>query len=50
MKSNENVSDIPTKCPKCGSELEERSGKYGKFLGCTGYPQCDYTFKVRDEI
>lgn len=30
-------------CPKCGSELVERKGKYGKFIGCSSYPKCKYT-------
>ena len=30
-------------CPVCGKKLVERSGKYGTFLGCTGYPKCRYT-------
>ncbi len=46
IKSNENESNIPSKCTKCGSELEERSGKYGKFLGCTNFPQCRYTYDL----
>ncbi|MBM7565755.1 NERD domain-containing protein [Paenibacillus sacheonensis] len=32
-------------CPKCGNELIERSGKYGKFRGCRAYPKCRYVFK-----
>jgi restriction system protein len=31
------------RCPKCGSELVERSGKFGKFNGCSAYPKCRYT-------
>lgn len=30
-------------CPRCGKELVERTGKYGAFLGCKGYPSCQYT-------
>jgi len=30
-------------CPKCGSELKLRSGRFGEFWGCTGYPGCRYT-------
>jgi len=29
-------------CPQCGKELIERSGRYGKFVACSGYPECDY--------
>lgn len=32
-------------CPKCGSKLVERSGKYGKFVGCSNYPKCRYIKK-----
>lgn len=30
-------------CEKCGSPMKERTGMYGKFLGCTSYPQCKFT-------
>jgi ssDNA-binding Zn-finger/Zn-ribbon topoisomerase 1 len=29
------------KCPKCGAELLEKSGRYGRFLGCSNWPRCD---------
>jgi DNA topoisomerase-1 len=34
------------RCPKCGRELVVRFGRYGAFVGCSGYraePSCDYT-------
>ncbi len=31
------------KCPKCGGQLVERTGKYGSFIGCSNYPKCKYT-------
>jgi len=27
-------------CPKCGSALIEKSGRSGKFAGCSRYPEC----------
>ena len=27
-------------CPKCGKKMLAREGRYGKFLGCSGYPEC----------
>ncbi|MEQ1813853.1 MAG: type I DNA topoisomerase [Candidatus Nitrotoga sp.] len=30
-------------CPKCGKPLATRLGKRGNFIGCTAYPECDYT-------
>lgn len=32
-------------CPKCGGKLVERNGKYGKFIGCSNFPNCKYTSK-----
>lgn len=34
---------IEDKCPKCDKQLSIRLGKRGRFIGCTGYPECDYT-------
>lgn len=36
-------------CPKCGKPLSIRLGKRGRFIGCTGYPECDYTRNLGDE-
>lgn len=30
-------------CPRCGSKLVERAGKYGSFIGCSNYPKCKFT-------
>ena len=32
------VTDI--KCEKCGRPMIRRTGKYGKYLACSGYPEC----------
>ncbi len=29
-------------CPKCGMQLVRRSGQYGEFVSCSGYPKCKY--------
>ncbi len=29
-------------CPKCGKPLVERYGRFGPFVNCCGYPECDY--------
>lgn len=36
-------------CPKCGKPLSIRLGKRGRFVGCTGYPDCDYTRTMEGE-
>ena len=30
-------------CPKCGKTLIVKHGRYGKFLACSGFPECKYT-------
>lgn len=30
-------------CPLCGKPLSIRLGRYNRFIGCTGYPECSYT-------
>ena len=36
----EQVTDL---CPKCQSGLKIKHAKAGPFLGCSNYPQCDFT-------
>lgn len=44
IKENEN-KEMNMICPKCGGKLVERNGKYGKFIGCSNYPNCKYIQK-----
>jgi DNA topoisomerase-1 len=30
-------------CPQCGKPLVIKTGRFGKFLACSGYPDCKYT-------
>jgi len=30
-------------CPNCGRQLVIKTGRFGKFLACTGYPECKFT-------
>jgi hypothetical protein len=34
-------------CPSCSSPLVERTGQYGMFLGCSGYPRCKFKVSVK---
>lgn len=36
-------------CPKCGGQLSKRLGRNGLFIGCTNYPDCDYTRDLNAE-
>lgn len=29
-------------CPRCERELQLKKGRFGLFVGCSGYPDCDY--------
>ena len=33
-------------CPSCDGWLQARIGKFGRFLGCSNYPDCDYTRNI----
>ena len=40
----EKTTDIP--CPLCGKPMLARQGRFGKFLGCSGYPECKHTINL----
>lgn len=48
--SSGDIKSAPAKmsmiCPECGKKLVERSGKFGKFIGCSGFPKCRFTQSV----
>jgi DNA topoisomerase-1 len=35
--------DAPVTCDKCGKPMVMKSGKFGVFLACSGYPECENT-------
>lgn len=44
IQAEEKTTDIP--CPLCGKPMLARQGRFGKFLGCSGYPECKHTINV----
>lgn len=36
-------------CPECGKDLVIKLGKYGKFIGCSGYPECKHMRKINKD-
>ena len=36
-------------CPECGRPMAVRWNRYGRFLGCTGYPECRHTESIDDK-
>ena len=47
---NVKTEEIPTEhvCNKCGKPMVVKWGRYGKFLACTGYPECRNTGELKD--
>ena len=46
MKAKQDVErgcPIMEPCPKCSKPLFMQASKRGLFIGCSGYPECDYT-------
>ena len=43
LKKEKNLTN---RCPICGRQLTIRTGRYGRFYGCTGYPYCKYTKSI----
>jgi len=37
-------------CPQCGRPMVVRWGKYGKFLACSGFPECKYSENLELQI
>jgi DNA topoisomerase-1 len=42
--------EIDIKCDKCGRPMVIKHGRYGKFLACTGFPECKNTKPYLDKI
>ena len=37
-------------CPDCGKDLVIRYGRYGKFISCSGFPECRHTEPLLEKI
>lgn len=40
---------LDEQCPKCGKTLTIRLGRRGRFIGCSGFPECDYTRNLHED-
>ena len=45
----EPTNEVVGVCPECESDLIKRSGRYGEFIGCSGFPKCRYTKSLDEE-
>lgn len=49
-KIKESISQkVEKNCPKCGRSLVIKWGRYGKFLACSGFPECKYSESLEIE-
>ncbi|NLN05626.1 MAG: type I DNA topoisomerase [Clostridiaceae bacterium] len=48
VKLEDPVSDVP--CEKCGRMMVYKTGRYGKFLACPGFPECRNTKPIVEEV
>lgn len=48
VKIEDEITDII--CEKCGKPFAIKMGRYGKFLACTGFPECRNTRPLLEEI
>jgi DNA topoisomerase-1 len=42
-ESKAELEKIGKPCPRCGKDLVIRWGRYGKFVSCSGFPECRHT-------
>ncbi|MFC2612515.1 MAG: DNA topoisomerase, partial [Eikenella corrodens] len=43
------TEELDETCPKCGQhKLQIKFGKRGRFIACSGYPDCDYTRNLNE--
>ncbi len=44
------VEETNEDCPKCGSKLVIRIGRFGEFMSCSTFPKCDFTKPYLEEV
>lgn len=47
FSGQQTLQNVP-KCPKCGSPMRKRNGKFGEFWGCSTFPTCKGTRNLAD--
>ncbi|MDO8490216.1 MAG: type I DNA topoisomerase [bacterium] len=48
-KANIAIEETDIVCEKCGKPMVKRMGRFGKFLACTGFPECKNAKPLDDE-
>jgi DNA topoisomerase-1 len=43
------IKETDKVCPKCGSAIIERMGRFGRFYACSKFPECKYTESIENK-
>ena len=49
VKVTHTEETVDQKCPKCGSEMVIKEGRFGRFLACSQYPDCKTTLPLNKQ-
>ncbi len=44
------VETVDKSCPECGKQLVIRTSRFGKFLACSGFPDCKHTESFEEKV
>lgn len=50
VKLQQELEPVGRACPRCGNDLIYRYGRYGKFIGCSNFPECRYTEQIVEKV
>ena len=50
MNTVSTLKILKSVCPECGKQLAVKKGRYGIFIGCSNYPECEYTYKESNSV
>jgi len=49
VKKEDVLEKLDRECPKCGSSLIVKFGRFGKFIACSNFPKCKYSEQTEEE-
>ncbi len=50
VKVKMELEKVDKQCPECSKDLVVRIGKFGKFLACSGFPECKHTEGIEEKV
>ncbi len=49
-KVEEKTEEVGEKCPQCQNELIFKTGRFGRFIACSKFPECKFTRNIIEKI